>query len=77
MKSIVEYDSLRSVVRELGVDASIAAILRSADQDAFDEVRPLGCSWGAGRSGGIEPRGCEQGIPIVRLPETKEREGTT
>jgi hypothetical protein len=45
VKPIEQYGSLRAVVRELGVEASVATILRSADQCAFDEARPRCSTW--------------------------------
>lgn len=57
LKSIEKYESLRAVVRELGVEASIARILRAADQSAFDDIRPRSALWGA-----VEGSGTRRGL---------------
>lgn len=45
-KPIEKYRKLSDVVRELGVEGSVARILRASDQSAFDEIRPRGGVWG-------------------------------
>ena len=45
-KSIEKYGSLSAVVRELGVERSVARILRASDQSGYDDARPRNVLWG-------------------------------